>query len=77
MHNNKINIDAKLADKTIKLCPKCKKCWQLITTGWMSHTRLRNTRGILSNYYYDFPAYGKEKKLCKECKEKYENKNDE
>jgi hypothetical protein len=58
------SIDAKFADKSIKLCPECKRCWQLILSGW------KGSMGILPNYYYDFPSYGKEKKICKQCEEK-------
>ena len=66
LHRNKrSNIDAKFADKSIKLCTECKRCWQLVRT-WKD-----GGYGQMSPiYYYDYPSYGKEKKICKECKEK-------
>ena len=60
--NKRSNIDGKIADRTIKYCFKCKRCWQLVLSGW------REAKNIMPSYYYDFPSYGKEKKLCKECK---------
>ena len=61
---NPSNIDAKAADKSIKVCTECKRCWQLVFSGW------GKKRVPTTNYYYDFPSYGKEKKICEECEEK-------
>lgn len=52
------NIDAKMADKRIKYCPKCKLCWQ----------KLEKPMGGGVDYFNDFPTYGKEKKVCMDCK---------
>ena len=62
--NKRSNTDAKFADKSIKLCIECKRCWQWRTGNILGDGRMSPI------YYYDYPSYGKEKKLCKECKEK-------
>ena len=50
--------DAKKADKNIKYCVKCKKCWEAIYYG--------SKKNIY--HYFDFPTYGKIKEACFTCK---------
>tara|TARA_R100000664_G_scaffold2996_1_gene7058 strand:- start:34044 stop:34241 length:198 start_codon:yes stop_codon:yes gene_type:complete len=52
--------DAKTADKRIKYCPGCKKCWESIYYG--------SKQNIY--HYLDFPTYGKAREICKVCVEK-------
>ena len=55
--NRSANYDGRTADKNIKFCPKCRKCWQ---------TR----EGFLGSklvHYDDFVSFGKEKKPCMLC----------
>ena len=53
--------DGKLADKTIKYCPECRRCYDT-----RYYKDVGNTDNII--YYHDFPSFGKEKRVCKECK---------
>ena len=56
-HGTNYSLDAKKADKIIKYCIKCKKCWsQLLSFG-------RNYIAI----YDDFPSYGKDREVCVDC----------
>lgn len=57
------SIDARKADKNIKYCIKCKKCWEL---DWLNYSR---NRLDLYSYYSNFPSYGKIKEICNKCKE--------
>lgn len=50
-------LDARYADYKIKHCTKCNLCWQE-PAGNNSKTE----------YYENFPSYGKEKVICKRCK---------
>ena len=52
--------DGKLADKTIKYCPECRRCYDT-----RYYKDVGNTDHII--YYHDFPSFGKEKRICKEC----------
>lgn len=49
------NNEAKLADRRIKYCKSCLKCWMKIKTNIM--------------HYDDFPSFGKEKVICPPCKQ--------
>ena len=47
------------ADKEIKYCVSCFKCWE---------KKCRpNSSKIKYNWYEDFPVYGKEKQICPKC----------
>ena len=64
------SFDAYRADKQVKYCTKCKKCWELDTTA------VRNLKGQkkgtqLLNHYPNFPSYGKKRKTCLVCKGDY------
>ena len=50
--------DARKADKNIKYCIECKRCWEAIYYG--------NKQNIY--HYLSFPSYGKQKQICKHCK---------
>ena len=50
--------DARKADKNIKYCKECRRCWEPIYYG--------NKQSIY--HYVDFPLYGKQKQICKHCK---------
>ena len=51
------------ADKHIKYCLKCKKCWE------HKFYSNRPTRAIYSLLYYtDFPTYKKIREVCIYCK---------
>tara|TARA_R100000315_G_C5223370_1_gene134880 strand:- start:736 stop:1230 length:495 start_codon:yes stop_codon:yes gene_type:complete len=61
------DYDAKKADKEIKFCTHCKKCWQIDKeTSRESHNRAK--KKIIYNYYENFPSIGKAKKICIQCK---------
>jgi|TARA_R110000796_G_scaffold54893_5_gene128199 hypothetical protein len=59
-------FDALKADKDIKHCFRCNRCWEI------DMTTTRNQKGRRENsifsYYENFPSYGKQKKICKDCK---------
>ena len=60
------NCDSKQADKNIKHCKSCDRCWEMDRTkAHQSH----KTRGTFSAYLYyeDFPKRGKEIKTCPSC----------
>jgi len=57
--------DARKADRNIKYCIKCKKCWESIYYGSKQNTY----------HYFDFPTYGKQKELCNYCKGENNGKN--
>ena len=52
---NKVH-DARTADRTVKFCPKCKKCYEIINKN--------------CHYYTDFPSYGKARVVCRACKKR-------
>ena len=54
----KRNLDAELADKTIFYCTSCKRCYEPSRVNWQDYT----------HYYEDFVSYGKPRKICKKCK---------
>tara|TARA_R100000458_G_C8180419_1_gene177656 strand:- start:55 stop:303 length:249 start_codon:yes stop_codon:yes gene_type:complete len=56
----KYNPDAKLTDKIVKHCLKCKNCWEFDRD---SH------KSSYFRYVKDFPSYGKKKEPCPNCKE--------
>ena len=58
--------DARKADKEIKYCPECNKCWQIDWETSRSNYHRENNI-VLCNYYGDFPKYGKEEKICDCC----------
>jgi len=53
--------DAKSADKKVKYCPDCNRCWIL------NEFSLPNKHE--PEYYVDFPTYGKQVKACPRCKD--------
>tara|TARA_R100000664_G_C2710739_1_gene107666 strand:- start:410 stop:646 length:237 start_codon:yes stop_codon:yes gene_type:complete len=57
--------DARIADKRIKHCIKCNVCWEAIYYGQKKQTY----------FYYNFPSYGKEKKVCFKCKGEHNEQN--
>ena len=63
----KVN-DARLADKHVKYCKKCDKCWEI---DWQTSRNQRRTIGkqMLISHYSDFPTYGKIKETCYYCLE--------
>jgi len=58
--------DAKRADKTIKLCTKCDKCWEIDIASTTSY--MKRVKKIYYVYYKDFPSYGKPVEVCPKCK---------
>jgi len=56
--------DSKKADKVVKYCKGCQKCWEF----WTEQRGPKRERTKMLYIYADFPAYGKEKKLCPMCK---------
>ena len=52
----KVSYDGKKADKAIKYCESCNRCWE---TDHMQKN---------INHYKDFPTYKKERKICMLCK---------
>jgi len=59
---DKVN-DARVADRRIKYCKDCKRCWEISYYG--------NKESIY--HYLDFPSYGKNKITCKICKRSKHN----
>ena len=59
-------FDAKRADKTIKLCTKCDKCWEIDIASTTSY--MKRVKKIYYVYYKDFPSYGKPVEVCPKCK---------
>jgi hypothetical protein len=54
--------DSKAADRNIKYCKSCNKCWEITLE---DNFRKRDRRII---YYNNFPFYGKIKETCDSCK---------
>jgi len=57
--------DARKADEFISHCPKCGKCWEIIT--YSTGKKGAGTKKI-EYYYENFVSYGKQKKICPRCK---------
>jgi hypothetical protein len=56
------NLDATAADRNIKYCQDCNKCWEI------DHgTKIQGV--TIVRYYVDFPTRGKEREICIYCKE--------
>ncbi len=55
----------KKADKDIKHCTQCKRCWEPVCKPNSSKTQFY--------WYDDFPAYGKETGTCPTCQTKNKN----
>ncbi len=58
--NSPHNYDSKMADRNIKYCTKCKRCWE---------HKYHSTKSYVE-IYQDFVSYGKERKDCEQCKVK-------
>ena len=50
------------ADKTVKHCLNCKRCWEKIES-----YNIRHYEGYAYVYYDNFPTYGKQKITCPKC----------
>ena len=64
---DRASYDAKRADSEIKYCPNCNRCYEIDT----QKSKMRSNRIIGKKvylYYEDFPTYGKQIKVCKQCK---------
>ena len=57
----KTNLDAKICDKKIKYCTKCRLC------GQFDYTSRGGSRTRIVVYYEDFVSYGKKKESCSNC----------
>ena len=55
------NLDANAADRNIKYCKDCNKCWEI------DHGAKINGVTII-RYYVDFPTRGKIRESCLYCK---------
>lgn len=58
-------FEAKLADRTIRYCTQCKKCWEIILRTAQIDYKKVSLKNV--HYYSNFPSYGKEKKICLHC----------
>jgi hypothetical protein len=58
----RFEFDARLADQRVKHCLICSICWEEPN----SKKKRKVTR---TNYYEDFPSYGKPKEICPKCRE--------
>jgi|14_taG_2_1085336.scaffolds.fasta_scaffold10611_6 hypothetical protein len=59
--------DAKLADKKIKFCNTCNRCWEIDKEATKTSYNRKLGR-IIYSYYEDFPKYGKQTQECSQCK---------
>lgn len=57
--------DAKNADKRIKYCPSCKRCYEMLEKSY----HYANNIVYLDN----FPSYKKERRICTYCVEEDQN----
>lgn len=46
------------SDENLLYCPECNRVWELI----------RKKKGVQTEYYEEFPTYGKKKVVCSPCK---------
>jgi len=60
-------VDAKRADKIVKICIKCQKGWEV---DWETSRTAANRRDNVKVYYYysNFPTYKKIRQVCPLCK---------
>ena len=60
--------DSRLADKHIKHCKKCNRCWE-VQIGFNNKNKYgrRDIEDFIA-YYVNFPTYGKKKQQCHQCK---------
>ena len=63
----KCNNDAKRADKKIKFCSKCNRCWEQ-DKATMRNLKQKKKGDLLVKHYKSFPSYGKKREECEECK---------
>lgn len=61
--------DSKAADRNIKYCKNCNKCWEIT----LINNFRKKERKI--SYYDNFPSYGKIKETCDACKGETNVKN--
>ena len=54
--------DSMAADRNIKYCKICSKCWEITSE---DNYRKRDRKIV---YYNNFPSYGKTKEACDSCK---------
>ena len=66
-YNKERIFDARKADKQIKYCTTCKRCWELDTTAVRNLKGNRKGTDIL-RHYNGFPTLGKERQTCRLCK---------
>ena len=59
-YNGRMRHTSLNADRDIKICKHCKKVYEVYALG--------SRRGYTTNYYTDFPTYGKGKCECPECR---------
>ena len=58
----RFEFDARLADHRVKHCLVCSICWEAPNS--------KKRREVMrTNYYENFPSYGKPKETCPKCKE--------
>jgi len=51
----------KTVDESIFYCMECKSCWEKVL-------EFSGKKRVIRVYhYYDYPSYGKKKKICPDC----------
>ena len=58
----RFEFDARLADQRVKHCLICSVCWE-------APNSKKKRQVMRTNYYENFPSYGKPKETCPKCKE--------
>ena len=59
---DRFEFDARLADQRVKHCLVCSVCWE-------APNSKKKRQVMRTNYYENFPSYGKQKETCPKCKE--------
>ena len=60
--------ESQLADKHIKHCTQCNRCWELSSTFRINQKNGKRNMSDFISYYVNFPTYGKKKQQCHQCK---------
>lgn len=65
--SDRCNTDARRADKKIKFCNSCKRCWEYDKAS-MRNLKQKRKGSFVVKHYQSFPTYGKKREKCEDCK---------